>query len=138
MDIASSCSAPMAAISASPQTLIDEVGRMDSVTSVQVTFHEDWSPERHSMPPGGFRLAIVNCFDLARGRQPARGLSSFFYLMRRMARVSGTAKHTGGGPPRRQMNRDRGSIDKIRLPWSGRANYTEFYWVRCAASLMTL
>jgi hypothetical protein len=37
------------------------------VSSVQITFHEDWSPERHAMPPGGFRLAIVNCWDLATG-----------------------------------------------------------------------
>ena len=61
-----------------PQTLIDEVGRMDSVTSVQVTFHEDWSPERHSMPPGGFRLAIVNCFHLARGEAARARLKQFF------------------------------------------------------------
>ncbi len=47
-----------------PKPLVDEVARMAGVTSVQITFHEDWAPERHSMPPGGFRLAIVNGFDL--------------------------------------------------------------------------
>jgi hypothetical protein len=31
---------------------------------VQITFHEDRPPEQHAMPPGGFRLAIVNGFDL--------------------------------------------------------------------------
>jgi len=31
---------------------------------VQITFHEDRAPESHAMPPGGFRLAIVNGFDL--------------------------------------------------------------------------
>ena len=101
MDIASSCSAPMAAIMCIPASVIDEVGRMDSVTSVQVTFHEDWSPERHSMPPrAGFALpSLTNCFESgARGGSPRAGLSSFFYLMRRMARVSGTAKHTGRRP----------------------------------------
>jgi hypothetical protein len=41
------------------------------VTSVQVTFHEDRPPEQHAMPPGGFRLAIVNGFDL-RAAQAAR------------------------------------------------------------------
>ena len=51
---------------------------MDSVTSVQVTCHEDWSPDRHSMPPGGFRLAIVNCFDLARGEAARARLKQFF------------------------------------------------------------
>ncbi len=44
---------------------------MPGVTSVQVTFHEDRSPEQHAMPPGGFRLAIVNGFDL-RAAQAAR------------------------------------------------------------------
>jgi hypothetical protein len=38
------------------------------VSSLQITFHEDWDPGRHPMPPGGFRLAIVNCHDLGAGR----------------------------------------------------------------------
>lgn len=50
-----------------PQALIDQIKDMDGITSVQITFHENWDPKRHSMPPGGFRLAVVNCFDLARG-----------------------------------------------------------------------
>jgi hypothetical protein len=37
------------------------------VTSVQITFHADKPPEAHAMPPGGFRLAIVNCWDLDAG-----------------------------------------------------------------------
>src|ERR1700720_1731900 len=40
------------------------VKRMPGVTSVQITFHEDRAPETHAMRPGGFRLAIVNGFDL--------------------------------------------------------------------------
>jgi hypothetical protein len=47
-----------------PPALVDAVKNMPGVTSVQITFHEDWAPERHAMPPGGFRLAIVNGFDL--------------------------------------------------------------------------
>ncbi|MGB6287006.1 MAG: hypothetical protein WBG18_21780 [Xanthobacteraceae bacterium] len=43
---------------------VGEVKRMAGVTSVQITFHEDRAPESHAMPPGGFRLAIVNGFDL--------------------------------------------------------------------------
>jgi len=54
-----------------PAVLVDEVKRMLGVTSVQITFHEDWAPERHSMPPGGFRLAVVNGFDFA-GAMAAR------------------------------------------------------------------
>ena len=47
-----------------PPALIDEIKTMPGVTSVQITFHEDRAPEHHAMPPGGFRLAIVNGFDL--------------------------------------------------------------------------
>jgi hypothetical protein len=47
-----------------PAALVDEVKRTPGVTSVQITFHEDRAPEQHAMPPGGFRLAIVNGFDL--------------------------------------------------------------------------
>jgi hypothetical protein len=47
-----------------PQQVVQEIESMPGVTSVQITFHEDWAPEKHSMPPGGFRLAIVNGFDL--------------------------------------------------------------------------
>jgi len=60
--------------------LIDEILRISSVSSVQVTFHEDWIPERHSMPPGGFRLAIVNCFDLTRGQAARDRFRKFFSL----------------------------------------------------------
>jgi hypothetical protein len=61
-----------------PQALVDEIKRLDSVSSVQITFHEDWAPERHSMPPGGFRLAIVNCFDIAAGNAARERLREFF------------------------------------------------------------
>jgi hypothetical protein len=36
---------------------------------VQITFHEDKAPEHHAMPPGGFRLAIVNSLTLDAGRR---------------------------------------------------------------------
>jgi hypothetical protein len=51
-----------------PQALVDEVRAMPSVSSVQITFHEDKPADQHAMPPGGFRLAIVNCWDLDVGR----------------------------------------------------------------------
>jgi hypothetical protein len=47
-----------------PPALVEEVERMPGVSSVQITFREDWAPDRHAMPPGGFRLAIVNGVDL--------------------------------------------------------------------------
>ncbi|HLW23472.1 MAG TPA: hypothetical protein VKT22_03805 [Steroidobacteraceae bacterium] len=37
------------------------------VSSVQITFFEDLSPDRHIMPPGGFRLAVINCVSFAAG-----------------------------------------------------------------------
>ena len=40
---------------------------LPSVSSVQITFHENKPADQHAMPPGGFRLAIVNCWDLAAG-----------------------------------------------------------------------
>jgi hypothetical protein len=44
------------------------VRAMPHVTSVQITFHADRPAAAHAMPPGGFRLAIVNCTELAAGR----------------------------------------------------------------------
>lgn len=47
-----------------PRALVEEVKNIPGVTSVQITFHENRAPEQHAMPPGGFRLAIVNGYDL--------------------------------------------------------------------------
>ena len=46
------------------KTLIDALLQAPGVTSIQITFHEDRPGSSHSMPPGGFRLAIINGFDL--------------------------------------------------------------------------
>jgi hypothetical protein len=45
--------------------LIEAVKRIPGVSSVQITFREEVPPERHAMPPGGFRLAVVNGFELS-------------------------------------------------------------------------
>jgi len=34
------------------------------ISSVQITFHKDRPQSAHVMPPGGFRLAIINSLDL--------------------------------------------------------------------------
>ena len=52
---------------------------MPGVTSVQITFHEDRAPEQHAMPPGGFRLAIVNGFDLRAALAARERLLSIFW-----------------------------------------------------------
>lgn len=44
-----------------------EVLSMAGVSSLQITFHEHWESARHAMPPGGFRVAIVNCWDRIAG-----------------------------------------------------------------------
>jgi len=49
--------------------LIAELLKAPDLTSIQITFHEDKPPRAHSMPPGGFRLAIVNGWDLEAGMQ---------------------------------------------------------------------
>jgi hypothetical protein len=50
-----------------PPALVAQVRHMAGVASVQVTFDEDKEPERHAMPPGGFRLAVINARDLQAG-----------------------------------------------------------------------
>ena len=48
------------------------------ISSIQITFHEDKPPEVHPMPPGGFRLAIVNCWELNAGFELREILTSLF------------------------------------------------------------
>ncbi len=43
-----------------PRDVVAEANAHDGVSSVQITFHEDRLPECHAMPPGGFRLALIN------------------------------------------------------------------------------
>jgi hypothetical protein len=61
-----------------PGDVVTGVRAMPGVTSVQVTFHEDRAPETHAMPPGGFRLAIVNGHDLAVGLAARERLRAAF------------------------------------------------------------
>lgn len=51
-----------------PRDLLARLRARAGVSSIQITFHEDRAPEEHAMPPGGFRVAIVNCLDLEAGR----------------------------------------------------------------------
>jgi hypothetical protein len=60
--------------------LVDELKQVPGVTSVQITFHEDRAPESHAMPPGGFRLAIVNGFDLPATLAARARLRECFHL----------------------------------------------------------
>jgi len=50
-----------------PEAVVERVRASDGVSSVQITFHADKAASHHSMPPGGFRLAIVNAWSLPSG-----------------------------------------------------------------------
>jgi hypothetical protein len=50
-----------------PAALRQEVMKLPSISSLQITFHEELAADRHAMPPGGFRVAIINCWNLASG-----------------------------------------------------------------------
>ncbi|MDX1482295.1 MAG: hypothetical protein R3315_11500 [Woeseiaceae bacterium] len=62
-----------------PEELVDRLRERDGISSVQITFHEDRPPASHSMPPGGFRLAIVNTHDLAVGQRAREELALSFW-----------------------------------------------------------
>jgi hypothetical protein len=61
-----------------PRRLIEEVRRERRISSVQITFYEDRDPALHAMPPGGFRVALVNCWDLAAGLRARERLRRWF------------------------------------------------------------
>ncbi len=50
-----------------PAAVVTQVRNMPEISSVQITFYEDKNPAHHAMPPGGFRLAIVNAWSLSAG-----------------------------------------------------------------------
>ncbi len=61
-----------------PPQLVADVRGMPHVASVQITFHADRPAATHAMPPGGFRLAVVNCTNLAAGLAARARLAAFF------------------------------------------------------------
>ncbi len=65
-----------------PKSVVEELRADPAISSVQVTFYEDKAPELHAMPPGGFRLAIINCWDLATGRRARKALAASFWETR--------------------------------------------------------
>ena len=51
---------------------------MPGVSSLQITFYETKHPSEHPMPPGGFRLGIINSFDLTEAKAARRALAASF------------------------------------------------------------
>jgi hypothetical protein len=54
------------------------VRAMPGVVSLQITFYEAKDPGDHPMPPGGFRLAIVNATNLEAGKRARLTLAEAF------------------------------------------------------------
>jgi hypothetical protein len=46
---------------------VEALRSLDGISSIQITFDESIPLDQHAMPPGGFRVAIVNCWDLHAG-----------------------------------------------------------------------
>lgn len=60
--------------------VLGRIRAIPGVSSVQITFHEDRPAADHAMPPGGFRLAVVNAWDLSAGFAARTQLSRAFGL----------------------------------------------------------
>jgi hypothetical protein len=61
-----------------PQPVQAEIRALPQVKSLQVTFHEERLPGDHAMPPGGFRLAVINATDLSAAMAARRRLAEAF------------------------------------------------------------
>jgi hypothetical protein len=67
-----------------PSGIVAEAKSQAGVSSVQITFHEDRPSEWHAMPPGGFRLALINGVD-GNGVRAAREVLRRHFLGKRPA-----------------------------------------------------
>ncbi|MEZ5924749.1 MAG: hypothetical protein R3D57_10250 [Hyphomicrobiaceae bacterium] len=65
-----------------PQALQDDILGRPGISSLQITFHEDQTNDWHSNPPGGFRLAVINGWDIEAGKRARRDLARSFGLAR--------------------------------------------------------
>ncbi len=65
---------PAATRRAPPQALVSSLLQSRAISSIQITFHDGKTDAQHAMPPGGFRVAVVNCWDLEGGRSAANRL----------------------------------------------------------------
>jgi hypothetical protein len=62
-----------------PPELQREIRAMPGISSLQVSFYEEFPGSMHSMPPGGLRLAVINCFDLEAGMAAREMLKKWFF-----------------------------------------------------------
>lgn len=61
-----------------PARKIDALRQEPEISSIQITFHEDRHAASHAMPPGGFRLAVLNCWDLQAGLAAREKMAQHF------------------------------------------------------------
>jgi hypothetical protein len=73
--------------------LVDSIRRWPGISSVQITFHADRAPAHHAMPPGGFRLAVVNCWDLDAGLAAREALAQAFHRTRQVGPMGVRSEH---------------------------------------------
>lgn len=59
---------------------IRELTAAPHISSLQITFHSDRPAAHHAMPPGGFRLAVINVWNLAAGCRARDQLRAYFGL----------------------------------------------------------
>ncbi len=78
-----------------PRDVVDELRETPGVTSIQITFHEDRPPAQHSMPPGGFRLGIVNCWNLKTGCAVREKLALSFWSTQQLLPRRGRRPRVG-------------------------------------------
>jgi hypothetical protein len=79
-----------------PADLLAEIRATPGIESLQVTFHEDRPPAWHAMPPGGFRLAIVNTFDFDLGLRMREKLALSFWSTQCLTPAKARRARTGG------------------------------------------
>ena len=58
-----------------PPKLVRALLTHPQISSIQITYHPHKPAHLHAMPPGGFRLAIINCTNLQAGRRAHRQLA---------------------------------------------------------------
>ena len=61
-----------------PLELQSRARALPHVESLQITFHEAKPSDDHPMPPGGFRLAVINATDLTAAHQARRLLAGAY------------------------------------------------------------
>jgi len=78
------------------QNVVAELLTRPAISSIQITFHEDKPPEAHAMPPGGFRLAIINCWDLDAGFAVREKLALLFSALQSVRPSPGSGRRARG------------------------------------------